>query len=438
MATTNSPLNEPQAKPSIVALLMVTVQTLIVGLLALILCPLYVLGKAIWYRPPNTPHRAQIKRYLRLARTVRPPSPGMSRQARFWLMLTIIRRWLMTPLSGLAWLLDELLYGRQLEATSVVDPLFVISAGRSGSTQMTRYLEDDPTVSAPNLLQSLFPYLWLWRLAPKTIGRFVSKEQVRERLESMMPPELLERHESDPFRADTFDAVIFSAHLNQIGLYFGPDVSWREFNFARLAAGDQERMAQDFVVLVDRLGRKQQIFTGDAQSTAPRRLFIKGHFLFAAAALAERYPDATFLTLVREPASRLRSTINYIRVNPSDPAMGPPPWPWLAASLLKSESQYCRLEQAWYSQQDSVNRCVVRFVDFVADLEGTMTMVYQRCFNIASLPAHVPRAHTPRERKHYSVNYTLAELGIDAGAVRADLADYVAWCESRKHPRTIG
>ncbi|MEM7537429.1 MAG: sulfotransferase [Chloroflexota bacterium] len=427
--TTTDPLNEPQAKPPIVSLLFKTIQTLIIGVFTLLLWPLYIIARFIWYRPPNVPHWSQVKRYLHLTWTVQPPAPGLSPQGRYWLTLSIIRQFLMTPLMGLAWLLDELLYGRALNATDVVAPLFVISGGRSGSTQMTRYIETDPSVTAPSLLQCMFPYLWLWRLAPHTIGKIFPPEKVRERLETMMPPELLERHEFDPFGADTFDGAFWSSHLNHLAFYLGPAVSSEEFNFAVFASYNQEQMARDFVQLVDRIGCKQRLFIGDADAETPRRFFIKGHFLYGAEALARHYPDAVFLTLIRDPAARLQSGINYLRVNPSDPAMGPPPWAWLAASLRQTESGYCRVEQAWYSQKDDTRRCVVRFAEFIDDLEGTMQRVYEACLDQAQLPPHVPRTHPPRERKDYTVNYSLAELGIDADALRTELAEYVAWCQ---------
>ena len=41
----------------------------------------------------------------------------------------------------------------------VIEPRFVISAGRGGSTQITRYLEEDPKLVASNILQCMFPYL---------------------------------------------------------------------------------------------------------------------------------------------------------------------------------------------------------------------------------------------------------------------------------------
>ncbi|MGF1603181.1 MAG: sulfotransferase [Thermosynechococcaceae cyanobacterium] len=420
---------DTQAKPSLIALLVKTSQVIAIAMLNLCLWPLYAIACQIWYRPPNVPHGAQVKRYLRLTWSVVPSAPGLSKQARIWLTLSIVGKLLMTPLKGLAWLLDELLYGRKLNATNIVAPLFVISGGRSGSTQMTRYIEADPTVTAPNLLQCMFPYLWLWQLAPRTIGQLLTPDKVRTMLESMMPPELLERHELDPFKADTFDGAMFSGHLNPLSPYLGPHVSAQELNFASFAPQDRARMDRDSVRLIDRIGRKQLLFIGDAKVEKPRRLFIKGHFLCAAAALERHYPDAVFLTLVRDPVKRLQSGINYLRVNPSDPAMGPPPWAWLSAWLLQTECDYCRIEQAWYSQKSGARRVVVRFADFVADLEGTMQQVYRECLDQDLLPPHVPLTHPPRDRKHYTVNRSLAELGIDENELRMQLADYVAWCQ---------
>ena len=431
-----SRLNDRQAKPSLISLLIQGVRVVAIATLGLFFWPLYAVARRVWYKPPNIPHMAQVKRYLQLTWSVQPLDPGLSVQARIWLTLSIMRKLMMTPINGLAWLLDEVLYGRDLDAMKIIAPLFVISGGRSGSTQMTRYIEADPTVTAPNLLQSMFPYLWLWRLAPHTLGRIITPEKVRKLAASMMPPECLERHEFDPFKADTFDGALFSGHLNTLSLYLGPDVAAQEFNFASFAPQDCARIERDCVKFIDRIGRKQLLLIKDTKAEKMRRLFIKGHFLCAAAALECQYPDAIFLTLIRDPAKRLQSGINYMRVNPSDPAMGPPPWLWLSRWLLLTESDYCRIEQAWYSQERGARRCVVRFADFVSDLKGTMESVYQDCLDQNQLPPHVPHTHPPRERKQYTVNLSLAELGIDAEALRSQLADYVAWCQPQAKPRT--
>lgn len=405
----------------------------LLAVISIPLWPLYWLGTLIWYRPPNVPHAAQVIRYLRLTWTVRPPAPGLSLVVRCWLTLTIIQKVIASPIVGLAWLLDELLYGRALKTTPVVAPLLVISAGRSGSTQITRYLEEDPELVGPNLLQSMFPYLWLWRLAPRTIGRFLTPDKVREKVLAMAPPELLERHEADPFRIDTFDGALYTAHLNHMALHLGPDVAVEDFGFASIAPHNRHLWENDFVQIVDRIGRKTLLYSGPDSNGRPRRLFIKGHFLAAADALEQQYPDARFLTVIREPAARLQSGVNYMRVNPTHPVLGPVPWAWLAAALVRTETRYCEVEQQWFTRTSGARRCVIRFSEFVEDLETAMQRVYRCCFDTTELPPHVPRTHPPRDRKNYSVNRSLDELGIDANEIRAQLASYVAWCQGEPH-----
>ena len=402
-------------------------QLIIITFISLLLLPLYWLGWLIWHRPPNVVYFRQVLRYLGYVWTVDPPSPRLKPYARFWLMLNIIQKFLMSPILGTAWLLDEALYGRKLDQMPVEDPFLVISAGRSGSTQITRYLEDDPNLLAPNLLMAMFPYLWLWKLAPATIGKAITKEQVKEKLIGMMPAELIERHESDPFKADTFDGSFLSFHLNHMALNLGPQTAFQEFSFAEFASHNQRMIEKDFITLVERIGRKTLLFHGSRMDGSYPRFLLKGHFLLAAPALARHFPDANFLTVVREPLSRLQSGINYLRVNPSDPVIGPVPWSWLTETLTETESRYCEVEKEWFSEAGSPNRCVIRFTEFVYDLSGAMTKVYAQCCRQETLPPHIPDDHPPRERKNYTVNRSLDELGVDQEAIKNRLAEYIEW-----------
>jgi hypothetical protein len=421
----------PAFKPSLA--LQFALKLLTLSLLAPVsasLWPLYGLGTLIWYRPPNVPRLAQAIRYLKLAWTVDPPAPGLAPWARLWIVLKIVQKVLLTPVWGLVWLIDELLYGPALDATPVVEPLFVVSAARSGSTQIALYLDDDPDLAAPNILQSMFPYLWLWRLAPRTVGRLIDKDRVRTKIRSMMPPELLERHEGDPFHIDTFDGAFYSAHLNSMAFDLGPDAVVDEFNFARYAPHNRQLWEEDFVTFVDRIAHKTLLHAGPNPDGSVKRFLLKGHFLCGADALERRYPDARFLTVIRDPAPRLRSAINYMRVNPSDPVLGPIPWAWLASALARTEREYCEVEQAWFTRETGARRCVIRFSEFVGDLETAMRRVYRTCCDADALPPHVPTRHAPRERKDYTVNRTLAELGIDEAELRSQLASYIAWCQT--------
>ena len=221
----------------------------------------------------------------------------------------------------------------------------MISAGRSGSTQITRYLEDDPDLIAPNLIMSMFPYLWLWKLAPVTIGRVMTPDKVRAQIKKLMPPELIERHEMDPFKADTFDGAFLNFHLNPMSLNLGPEAGIPEFAFAEFAPHNRRIFEEEFVKFVDRIGRKILLHYGTRNDGKYPRFMLKGHFLQAAPALARHFPKGNFLTVIREPLSRLQSGINYMRVNPADPVLGPVPWEFLTAILSKTRSVTAKLSR---------------------------------------------------------------------------------------------
>lgn len=399
-------------------------------IIVLPLLPIYWLGCLVWVRPPNVPYLQQLLRYLKHTWTVSPENPILPFFGRVWLSLSLFHFYIGSPIRGIAWLLDELLYGRLLNKISIHKPFFVISAGRSGSTQITRYIEEDQRLVAPTILQCMFPYLWLWRLVSNTIGRIINPEKVREMIKSAMPAELWERHELDPFKADTFDGAFLSFHFHRFSLYLGPEVAKEDFNMANIAPYDEQIKKNDFVRLVDRLARKAIYFSGAPAEWESRRFYLKGHFLFAAQSLCERYQDAYFLTVIREPVSRIRSGINYMRVNPPDPVLGPVPWSWLTDTLIHTEVFYGKVEQKWFTQETNGHRSVIRFTEFVDDLESSMKRIYKDYFNSDELPPHIPTNHSPRERKHYTVNRTLSELGVDEGALKNKLSDYIDWCQS--------
>lgn len=392
------------------------------------LWPVYLLGAARWGWAPNVLRAGRVVRFLRLAVTVRPARPGLPRLWRWWLAMRVVQKAVGAPIGGIAWHLDELLYRRRLDAVVVAAPLIEISAARSGSTQLARYLEGDATLAAPSVLQAFFPFLWLWRLMAFTVGRWVSRESVDRFMHGLLPPEFVERHEGNAFGTDTLEAAFYVSHLNAMSVFLGPDVFVDEFGPGVAAPHNRQLWEVDFVAWFDRIGRKTLVFAGSGVDGRARRLFVKGHFLAAADAVERRYPDARFLTMVREPAARVQSVVNFLRANPLDGTLGAPPWGWLAEGVVRMEVAYCEAEQAWFERLGGARRCVVRFDEYVRDLEGSMTRVYRECLDRDNLPAHVPRSHAPRVRRDYSLDRSLAEVGIDEGALLARLAGYVAWC----------
>jgi len=403
--------------------------TLLIATLTLWLWPVYVALAAVYGRAPNVPRWRQILRYLRLTWSVEPPPPGLTLVDRLWLSVSIARLTATVPLFGVAWLLDELLYGRQLREVAIVAPLIEVSAARSGSTQLARYLEADPHLVAPPMIHCMFPFLWAWRLVPRTLGRIVSAERAAGRAFASIPEAMRERHEADPFLTDTFELSLLGRHLNHLSLRLGPEVAADDFAFGPLAPHNRALWEEDFVRLFDGVARKTLLDAEPGPDGAPRRLFIKGHFLCAADFLAHRHPDATFLTIIREPGPRLQSAVNFLRTTPFDESMGgPAPWAWLGAGIGRSEAAYCEIEQEWFTREAGPRRCVVRFADYVRDLEGTMARIYRECLDTETLPPWVPRTHAPRKRHDYTYDRSLAAVGIDEESLNQRLSSYISWC----------
>lgn len=395
-----------------------------------IIWPFYLLHRIFLPRPPNIPAPSQYGRYLVAVWTDDPPPWGYSRFKQVCLTLDLVRRFLLAPFWGLCWYLDEVLYGKLLAQNPVVAPLFELSAARSGSTQLAHYLEDDPQIATPGALMVLFPYLWLWKLIPKTIGRRITKERFNELAHARLPEAFLQRHENDFFRTDTFEIYFYMNHLNLLSMQVSEKRLVRDFAFARYVPENEAQFEKDFIEFIDGIGRKILAHKGPQPNGQPRKFFIKGHFLMAAHALERRYPDASFLTMIREPVKRLQSCINYFRVNPGQEFWDPTPWPWLVA-LMDTEEEYCRIEQAWYTRPQGPRRCVIRFGEYVKDLEGTMKRVYKECLGQDEVPPHVPRVHAARERTNYVIDRSLTQLGIDEQALTTRLADYVKWCKGK-------
>lgn len=409
------------------------------SLLMLPLWPLYLIARLVLPRPPHLAPFERLLHLLSLIATEQPPAPGLPGRQRLLIALFVLRRWSLTPLWGLAWYLDEMLYDQELKAIVIRAPLFEISAARSGSTQIAHYLEDDPQIVAPAAMHTEFPYLWLWRIVDFAIGRLISPESLRAFAAGLYPSTFLERHELDPFRTDTFEMQFLHSQLTGIAMSLGPRAMVAEMNNARVTPETQTLWRQDFLSFIDGIGRKRLLLaqlrhrseTAPESPMPPVHLMIKGHFLNVAPELAQRYPDARFLTVVRAPHKRLQSIINFHRVQPLPPGVDPPRWSWLARESLEIEIDYCEREMAWFEQPEGPRRTVVRFDDYVRDLAGTMQHIYRDCLDQNEPSPHVPRSHAERERSNYTIDRSLAQLGIDSAWLAQRLEPYIAWCRSR-------
>lgn len=372
---------------------------------------------------------SQTLRYVRYALG----SEDLTFVTRLDLVITILTHSVTSPVSGFCWLLDEILYAEQMNSRNIVEPLFVVSAYRSASTQMARTLAQDDLLIAPNAIMCAFPYLWLWKLIVWIFDDSnITEKEANKYLNKNFTEASLERHDNDHFAVDTFDVFFLSSHLNGLALQLGPDIIVKEFNAAEFAPHNRHLFEECFVTHVDRIARKTLLFH---DATPDQTFLLKGHFLSSAPALRNKWPDARFLTVLRDPIDRLRSGINHMAVNPTLWQGRAPNWEWLTVAFREIESVYCDREMEFYGgdggDDDGQNhhRLAVKFDSFVRDYDRTMKHVYRQLLRREEVPTFVP---VRKRTKRYIVDRSLDELGVDEAALRRRLVQYYEWMKKQQ------
>lgn len=405
-----------------VALFLYLVKVVILSALS---SPFWILTPplSVFYgRPPRMVGLGQAVRFI--GYVIR--SKHLSKREQLNLILTVIQHTASSPVAGFCWLVDEVLYSRQMNRKAVAAPLFVMSAYRSASTQMARLLAQDSAFVWPSAIMCAFPYLWVWKIVACVFSDSgITTDEANNYLNKNFPKEARERHENDHFSLDTLDGYFLSAHLNGLAFQIGPDVIIKECHSAVVEDWNQSLMQTQFTDFVDRLARKTLLFRGASDA---QRILLKGHFLWAASTLQMRYPDARFLSVLRDPLDRLQSGINHMAANPTLWQGQAPRWDWLAESFEQIESDYCTKEIEWYGDQRR-GRLALRFNSFIENTEVAMKAVYRDLLVSNNMPKF---RLTPKRSIRYTVDRSLTELNIDRDRLKLQLGDYYAWMKKQK------
>jgi hypothetical protein len=424
-AVTKEPTFSPAGAGA--ACLFILLQSLFLAVLAPVALALwlpYLALRVVVSRPPNIPSPKTVRRYLSRA-IFAHEAVVVSMRIRLFLNMVLFLA--VCPLFAFAWYLDDVFF-RGYRSVSISRPLFLITGSRSGSTQLSQYLEDHPQIVSHPLLLQAFPYIWLWTLASKLFGRWFSEEKVLKMLTDATRSEFVERKELHPFKPETYEVIFSGTQLVNHCIAMGPGMFAEGYGWGRPTPENIHFWQEDLVENIDAVGKKLLYFAGPNTDGTPKTLLIKGHFLGSASVLEERYPDAHFLTVLRHPSKRIRSIVNFFRVAPEVCRNGAIPWPWLVHFGQTVEVDYCLYEKEWFeARPDKVT--VIRFRDYVADIEQTLTTIYDRCLPHLDPKGFIHQAHVTRKRNGYSVDRSYAQLGIDEAALLEPLQAYIAWVE---------
>ena len=362
--------------------------------------------------------------------------PLTNRVITFVLILNVVVK---IPVNGVCWFMDELLYP-DYHKVDIKEPVFFMTAPRSGSTQLCQYLEDDKeNFIIPTVGEALFPYIWFWRLFIPILTNFgITQQKFDTSYVCGFGIEAKKHHEVDFSKAATWDTLVGTWHLKLFSFCFGTSFFKWGYSYAKLDEPiDEKFYSSNFLLFTNRVLKKIIYMHGSPKQC----ILVKGHFLLAAELLKQQYPKAKFFAVIRQPLDRLHSHINLLRTisvnGPYTKVYGlvPPSWKVIRDYVISTQIYYCRQEMSFYDN-DQENQLVVPFTMYVNNLSATLQHIYSFCG--IPIPDHVVSTaiklqNTSHNRAKLRARYdpqfnrSLAVLGINEEEVKEYLTEYIEW-----------
>lgn len=402
--------------------------------------PLFVVGVQIWGLPPIISPMSRISTYFMAIFTEGLKSeeniPFSNRIIAFLIVLTNLIK---APINGTCWFLDELLYPAY-HKVDIREPIFFITAARSGSTQLANYLENDrDNFITPTSGEGFFPFIWIWKIVVPILKRFAIHKQQHIVGDKMFGSEAKKRHNFSLVKTETWDIIVGTWHFSYLSWYLGIDFMKWGFPFAKLKEPTDEQYLKSFHEFTDSIMKKVVYHRGRSS----QHVLIKGHFLIAVNGLQERFPDAKFFTVIREPLDRFQSFMNFLATISAD---GPPrkdcllspvTWKVTCKFVIHTQIPYCEQEMLFYEQSNE-KRLAIPFTMYVNNLKDTLQTIYSFCnmqAPILVISNAVTAQNTTHDRRSRKASYNpkfnraLPDLGIDEEKLKGHLIRYSQWIQ---------
>ena len=302
--------------------------------------------------------------------------PFTNRVITFVLILNVVVK---IPVNGVCWFMDELMYP-DYHKVDIKDPVFFMTAPRSGSTQLCQYLEDDKeNFIVPTVIEAIMPYIWFWKLFIPTLARLGIKQKFE--VLGSFGVEAKKRHEFNLSKTNTWDGLVRMWHLNLFSWCLGSSFFNWGYSYAKLEEPIDEMFYNySFLLFTNQALRKMIYLRGSPK----QRVLLKGHFLLAAELLKQQYPKAKFFAVVRQPLGRIQSHMNLLKVISADGPLTkvyylfPPSWKVICDHIISIQIPYCKQEMLFYNN-DRENRLVIPFTMYVNNLSATLQHIYSFC-----------------------------------------------------------
>ena len=408
--------------------------TILLWLAISIACvPLFVLGVCIWGIPPMIPSWSSHCRFFTAVFTEGKPEENIPVTNRIIVFLIVLAFLIKVPFHGLCWYIDELVFS-SYHKVKIEEPVFMITALRSGSTQLNQYLTDDTkNFIAPTVAEGMFPYIWVWKLFVPILSRLGLKEYFYNK--SFYGKEGNKHHQFSLLKPESWGFMFHSWRFGLCDLCLGSSFMIWAHSFCRIQQPIDEDMVKSFIPLTDCMMKKVMYYRGKPQ----QRMLLKGHLLLNARSIEQQYPKAKLFVVVRDPVKRLCSSINFMKVTAEESKIFqgffPATWRVIRDWAVHTQLPYCEQEMLFF-KESADNKLVIPFIMYVKNLSATLQRIYSFCNitvpdDVMSNAIRVQQtAHNfTKRRASYDpkFNKSLASLGVDEEKLRKHLNEYIEW-----------
>lgn len=233
----------------------------------------------------------------------------LPKRVKLRLLTHLLRDLALSPLRCTLWLLDEIIFGRRLNRVTLMDPVFIVSQPRSGSTFLHRLLANDKdTFFAITYLEWRWPYMCIWYLLDHLGLRdwinswsYWSNKSTAGFLASKMHPHLYGDYEE----YGIFLEEKFYHHYFIFRRFPFIPLLDKLAHFNTLNSRDQKRLLGVF----ERVIRKVAYYRGENRTWLTKENESVSFYY----ALLKIFPRATHLFLVRDHEDMLSSYVTLSR-----------------------------------------------------------------------------------------------------------------------------
>ena len=364
--------------------------------------------------------------YFKVIRLVITDRPSPKRLLIHFMVLTLLSVWALYH--AICMELDKVFFPRY-KKTQIKNPVFIVGNARSGTTLFQRLLSEDKDnfiyfkgweVLFPALIQkkilTAFTTVLQW-VFPNLEERYVKFEEGRTKEINQMRPVGLTKQEEDEF------LMIISFASPVITMLF-PYLD--ELNY--MTAFDERVPAQKrkkFMRYYRECVLRQLYFHGGTRTLVSKN----PSFVMKMRSLAEEFPDAKFVYMMRNPFETIPSLLDLLRILWEKLGMDmkskhiEKALSTLAADLVHDYKYAMEVLDEWPEDRYAI----VEYNELTADVKATVEKVYDK-LNLSISPAFEQKLNAELDRQkqyHSSHAYSIQEFGLSESKVYEELSDII-------------